>query len=86
MSANWHTYPDAAAAAEACAHQLIALLEEALSGNEFATLAISGGATPKPMYRHLAAARFPWNRIHLFWVDERCVPTPPATTSSHSKT
>jgi 6-phosphogluconolactonase len=75
MSARWHTYPDAAAAAEACAHHLISLLEEVLSGNEFATLAISGGSTPKLMFPKLAESRFEWNRIHLFWVDERCVPT-----------
>jgi 6-phosphogluconolactonase len=81
MSAHWHTYPDAAAAAEACAHRLIALLEEALSGNEFATLAISGGSTPKLMYPRLAEARFPWNRVHLFWVDERCVPPTDAASN-----
>ncbi len=80
MSARWHTYPDAAAAAEACAHHLISLLEEVLSGNEFATLAISGGSTPKLMFPKLAESRFEWNRIHLFWVDERCVPaTDPAS-------
>src|ERR1035438_3021181 len=74
MSARCHTYSDAAAAAEACAHHILALLEEVLSGNEFATMAISGGSTPKLMFPKLAEARFAWSRVHLFWVDERCVP------------
>ena len=74
MSVRWHTYPDAAAAAEACAHHILALLEEALSGQDFATLAVSGGSTPKLLFARLAAARFRWERVHLFWVDERCVP------------
>jgi 6-phosphogluconolactonase len=41
-------------------------------------VAISGGSTPRPMHRifceepHLST--IPWNRTHIFWVDERCVP------------
>jgi 6-phosphogluconolactonase len=74
MSVRRHTYPSPEAAAEACSHHAIAHLEEVLSGAEFATFAVSGGSSPKPMFRKLAATRFPWNRVHLFWVDERCVP------------
>ena len=39
-----------------------------------ATLAISGGSTPKLMFDELVASGFRWDRVHLFWVDERCVP------------
>ena len=39
---------------------------------------LSGGSTPKRLYEWLAepamAARFPWNRVHWFWGDERFVP------------
>ena len=80
MSVRWHTYRDAAATAEACAHQVLALLEEALSGQELATLAVSGGSSPRPMFETMAAAGLRWDRVHLFWVDERCVPpTDPAS-------
>lgn len=80
MSAHWHTYPDAAAAAEACSHHVLALLEEVLSGQEFATFAISGGSTPALLFQQLARARFRWDQVHLFWVDERSVPpTDPAS-------
>jgi 6-phosphogluconolactonase len=41
-------------------------------------VAISGGSTPREMHRMLAAppalAAIPWAEVHLFWVDERCVP------------
>src|SRR5581483_6835480 len=83
MSVRWHTYPDAAAAAEACAHQITALLDEALSGNEFASWAISGGSSPKIMFQMLAKTEFPWDRVHFFWVDERCVP--PTDSESNYK-
>lgn len=74
MSVRWHTYPDPRAAAEACAHHIAGLLDEALAGQEHATLAVSGGNTPRLMFQYLVAARVPWTRVHLLWVDERCVP------------
>ncbi|HEY3835964.1 MAG TPA: 6-phosphogluconolactonase [Bryobacteraceae bacterium] len=74
MSLRWHQYPDAHAAAEACARHTVALLTEMLSGQECATIALSGGATPVPYFDALAAARFRWDRVHVFFVDERAVP------------
>jgi 6-phosphogluconolactonase len=42
------------------------------------SLALSGGSTPKRLYRKLAVApwrdRMPWGRVHVFWGDERFVP------------
>ena len=41
-------------------------------------LSLSGGSTPKLLFEQLAqgalAARMPWERVHLFWGDERMVP------------
>ena len=50
------------------------LLAETLNTKERATLAISGGSSPKPMFQLFAASGFPWKRVHVFWVDERYVP------------
>lgn len=39
-------------------------------------VALSGGRTPEPVYRQLAAngtGAIPWSAIHLFWSDERFV-------------
>jgi 6-phosphogluconolactonase len=74
MSVRRHTLADANAAAEACAHHVVGLLEEVLAGQDSATFAISGGSSPKSMFDRLAATRFHWEKVHLFWVDERCVP------------
>ena len=73
MSANRNVLPDAASAAEACARHILRLLADAL-GERDATLAISGGSTPNLLFDRLAASGFRWDRVHLFWVDERCVP------------
>ena len=41
-------------------------------------VALSGGETPRPLFRKLKIDPFrstiPWSKIHIFWVDERCVP------------
>ncbi len=45
---------------------------------KYFSVAISGGSTPKSMHRMLAdepyRSEVPWNKTHIFWVDERCVP------------
>jgi 6-phosphogluconolactonase len=74
MSVHRYVYPDPAKAAQACAKHILVRLEEALSGQPWASLAISGGSSPKPIFEALAAARFHWDRVQLFWVDERTVP------------
>ncbi|HUS05070.1 MAG TPA: 6-phosphogluconolactonase [Bryobacteraceae bacterium] len=74
MSGHWTAYPGPDQAAEACSRHILALLESALSGEGDATLAISGGSTPKLLFAHLAKSEFDWRQVHFFWVDERAVP------------
>lgn len=74
MSVHRYTEPDPGRAAIACAHHILARLEEALAGHEIATFAISGGSSPKLIFVQLAQSDFDWSKVHLFWVDERCVP------------
>jgi 6-phosphogluconolactonase len=69
-----HRYPDAHGAAEACGKRVLELLEAAIEERGAAALAISGGSSPKPMFQSFARSAFPWERVHLFWVDERGVP------------
>jgi 6-phosphogluconolactonase len=39
-----------------------------------ATIALSGGGSPLDAYRLLAAEAIDWNKVHVYWVDERAVP------------
>ncbi|NJK39418.1 MAG: 6-phosphogluconolactonase [Oscillatoriales cyanobacterium SM2_3_0] len=38
------------------------------------TIALAGGSTPKPLYSTLATQALPFDKIHVFWSDERYVP------------
>ena len=40
-------------------------------------IALSGGNTPKLFHKAIVdklASRIPWDRVHVYWGDERCVP------------
>lgn len=53
-------------------------VQKALEIKEQFFVALSGGNTPKHFYELLGtlpqSIALPWNKIHLFWVDERYVP------------
>jgi 6-phosphogluconolactonase len=53
------------------------LLENLTSKEGYISIALSGGATPKMIYKYLAdhyQTKINWSRIKFFWGDERCVP------------
>ena len=80
MSVRRVAFPSDAAAAEACADETLKLLAAAREARGQASIAISGGSSPKPMFAKMAAADFDWSGVHVFFVDERCVPpTDPAS-------
>jgi len=37
------------------------------------TIVLAGGSTPKPLYEAIATQNLPWDKIHVFWGDERYV-------------
>jgi 6-phosphogluconolactonase len=54
------------------------LISGTLKNQEFFSLVLSGGETPKLLYQKLASNKYKgkinWKRIHIFWGDERVVP------------
>jgi 6-phosphogluconolactonase len=54
------------------------LVEQAEATAGICRISLSGGSTPRALYTLLAAeplrARMPWDRLELFWGDERFVP------------
>jgi 6-phosphogluconolactonase len=62
--------------AEFVAGLLNTLIAETADG-EYLTIALSGGSTPKQIFRHITShdtINTHWERVRFFWVDERCVP------------
>ena len=70
-------YPDLPALARAMADELPALVRRSLDDTFNCHLVLSGGNTPRALYRELVARGrefLPWDEINLWWGDERCVP------------
>jgi 6-phosphogluconolactonase len=61
------------ALADAAAQRLAALLREALSERGKASLMLSGGSSPEPVYRKLAKADLAWDGVAIGLIDERWV-------------
>jgi 6-phosphogluconolactonase len=61
-------------AASACGDRILEILGKAREDRGKATLAVSGGSTPRLMFQAMAARSFDWSGVQLFQVDERCVP------------
>src|SRR3972149_7911699 len=62
---------------EEVVRRLLLLVESKTAGKGRFTIAVSGGLTPRGVYSLMASDRycnrFPWEKIHFFWVDERWV-------------
>ncbi len=69
--------PDAETASRAAAAGIADDLRSAVQVRGQCSLALSGGRTPRVLYRSLAGdhrGEIPWDRVHIFWGDERYVP------------
>jgi 6-phosphogluconolactonase len=76
--AKVEVHRDAHAAARAGAEAFVTEARAAVEARGRFTVALSGGTAPKEMYALYAAdefaSRIPWEGVHLFWGDDRCVP------------
>lgn len=64
----------AADAAGEAATWIAELARDAVARRGICTLALSGGSTPRVMFRALVALDVPWHATHLVQVDERVAP------------
>ena len=69
---------DKAALSHAVAKEMIRIVEETLKERDFVSIAMAGGSTPKLLYTLLASEEYAssivWERVLVFWGDERYVP------------
>jgi 6-phosphogluconolactonase len=80
VTVTYAVWPSPAEVAAAAADAFASAAASAAKARGIARIAISGGTTPKAMFAVLADRsqpyfeRVPWEKLHLFWVDERTVP------------
>lgn len=74
MSKHIEVLPDTGALIQRSLELVLEKLRLAIAERDVATIALSGGNTPKPLYEALAQQDLPWDKIQIFWGDERYVP------------
>jgi 6-phosphogluconolactonase len=71
--------PGVARAVRAAAERVVAIAQQAIAARGLFSLALAGGSTPKALYQLLAGdefrAQIDWSKAHIFFGDERAVPT-----------
>lgn len=76
----YYVEPNPAALARRAADFFVEQTLQAVAERGVARIAISGGSTPKAAFATLGERgeewreRMPWDKLDLWWVDERCVP------------
>ena len=66
--------PDKEALIKRSLEVILSKIQEAIEKSDRFTIALAGGGTPKPLYEAIATQNLPWEKIHVFWGDERYVP------------
>ncbi len=80
VTVTYRVLPTPEATARAAAELFTEAAVKAAAARGIARIAISGGTTPKAMFALLASPaepflkQVPWEKLELYWVDERCVP------------
>jgi 6-phosphogluconolactonase len=78
MKMKFHIYKNNEELSNELALWICDLINSTLQNQEFFTLVLSGGETPKKLFKKLASEYFKekinWKRIQIFWGDERVVP------------
>jgi 6-phosphogluconolactonase len=72
-----YIYPDLDTLAAAFVCELNRFLQETRSLGRPVHIALSGGSTPLAVFRQMVVATWPeeWEHVHIWWGDERCVPS-----------
>ncbi len=77
MTHDVRVFPDLDVLSRAAAAGIATALNALLARGGSASLVLSGGSTPRTLYQVLATAHreaIPWDRVRVYWGDERYVP------------
>ena len=74
---SFTSFPSLLSLSEAAATEIVQLEEHSIKERGKFSLVLSGGETPKTLYKLLATKyrdKIDWQHVHLYWGDERYVP------------
>ena len=72
---EWTLLDDAESVARTACQRILAAAATAITERRRFSLVLAGGRTPARTYELLAEHKSDWERWHLYFCDERCLPT-----------
>lgn len=73
MTVKVNKFDDRESMVEALQQEFSLQLQQALDQRQQATLLLSGGSTPEPLYQQLSQTELAWEKVNIALVDERWV-------------
>lgn len=70
---RFHAFADATLATGVLCARLVKVLQEAITRKGQASLAVSGGSTPRALYQSLSRTKLDWEKVTIVLADERWV-------------
>jgi 6-phosphogluconolactonase len=88
MKLDTRVLPDLVSLSRAALEETLPIIQSAVTKRGRFAIALSGGHTPEKMFSLWAQTaqyrdKTPWNRVHLFWSDERYVPADDPRSNYH---
>jgi 6-phosphogluconolactonase len=88
MKLDTRTLPDLVSLSRAALEEVLPIIQGAVTKRGRFAIALSGGHTPEKMFSLWAQTaqyrdKTPWDRVHLFWSDERYVPADDPRSNYH---
>lgn len=78
----WHVYPEPALLQQRAAQGIARLAAEAISARGAFRVVLAGGNTPRAVYELLRSIKTTWQAWHIYFGDERCLPSGHAERNS----
>ena len=80
-------YPDLETISQEAAQYVVRVAQEAIAARGLFSFGLSGGSTPGKLYSLLTSepyrSQIDWGAVHIFWSDERCVPSDDPQSNYH---
>ncbi len=83
MSRSEHIFSNQEALIEALSQSILANLQKAIDEKGKASLLVSGGSTPKPLFEKLRKTVFAWDKVSVGLCDERWVDVSKEESNEH---
>ena len=73
IDVRWRCFPSFPLLKQALSAATVALIEDAIASRGTATIALAGGTTPVPIFRHIATHDLDWAKVTVLPTDDRLV-------------